>query len=310
LSFTNHNMKHLIRQLRVPVVQNLTMHFRRCARTLSSFDNKTVSRSLYQRYDTGFHHKSYGFNPFFNTKMYQFGSNATEDVVVPNLGDSVLEGTIRTIHKKVGDEVHMDEVVLDIETDKVTVDVRAPKDGAITKFHKQSKNDVRVGDLLFSISSSSSSSSSTPKSTADSSKKQSTTSSSSTSEPTAKSASKPPPPVSAPKNTDTNQHESKPSNTSTSKHRTPMIHFRYGKRTEETKKDESLKSSSSSSSSDSSRNKSDIQFEELPLKFQNRMWTQLDIEIINSGGADLWDLKQLLKPKSKGKANQVKNKIK
>lgn len=55
------------------------------------------------------------------------------DVTVPPLGESITDGTVATILKQVGDSVKEDEPILQIETDKVTVDVRAPKAGVVEK---------------------------------------------------------------------------------------------------------------------------------------------------------------------------------
>jgi 2-oxoglutarate dehydrogenase E2 component (dihydrolipoamide succinyltransferase) len=53
------------------------------------------------------------------------------DVVVPFMGDSVPDGVIAAILKKPGDAVAVDEIVAQIETDKVTIDVRSPVAGKI-----------------------------------------------------------------------------------------------------------------------------------------------------------------------------------
>ena len=54
-------------------------------------------------------------------------------VKVPSMGESIEEGTISAILKQEGDAVEMDEAIFQIETDKVTVDVRAPEAGVIDK---------------------------------------------------------------------------------------------------------------------------------------------------------------------------------
>ena len=54
-------------------------------------------------------------------------------VKVPSMGESIEEGTISAILKQKGDAVEMDEAIFQIETDKVTVDVRAPEAGVIDK---------------------------------------------------------------------------------------------------------------------------------------------------------------------------------
>lgn len=47
------------------------------------------------------------------------------------MGESIEEGTISAILKKKGDSVEMDEAIFQIETDKVTVDVRTPEAGVL-----------------------------------------------------------------------------------------------------------------------------------------------------------------------------------
>ncbi|SFS97607.1 2-oxoglutarate dehydrogenase E2 component [Sulfitobacter marinus] len=55
------------------------------------------------------------------------------DVMVPTLGESVTEATISTWFKKVGDTVEADEMLCELETDKVSVEVPAPAAGTLTK---------------------------------------------------------------------------------------------------------------------------------------------------------------------------------
>ena len=55
------------------------------------------------------------------------------EVPVPELGDSIKEATVLEWVREVGDYVDMDDVVVVLETDKVSVDVRAPASGVITK---------------------------------------------------------------------------------------------------------------------------------------------------------------------------------
>lgn len=54
-------------------------------------------------------------------------------IKVPSMGESIEEGTISAILKQQGDSVEMDEAIFQIETDKVTVDVRAPEAGVLDK---------------------------------------------------------------------------------------------------------------------------------------------------------------------------------
>ncbi|MFN8873431.1 MAG: biotin/lipoyl-containing protein, partial [Brevundimonas sp.] len=51
------------------------------------------------------------------------------DILTPTLGESVTEATIARWTKKVGDPVRKDEILVELETDKVSLEVAAPADG-------------------------------------------------------------------------------------------------------------------------------------------------------------------------------------
>ncbi|KAG1695400.1 hypothetical protein DVH05_020438 [Phytophthora capsici] len=72
-------------------------------------------------------------------------------VPVPSMGDSISEGTVVEWIKKAGDYVAEDEVVVVLETDKVSVDVRAPKAGTITSTLADVDQTVEIGVPLFSM---------------------------------------------------------------------------------------------------------------------------------------------------------------
>ncbi|KAF4318879.1 hypothetical protein JM18_006430 [Phytophthora kernoviae] len=74
-----------------------------------------------------------------------------ETVVVPSMGDSISEGTVVEWIKKVGDFAAEDEVVVILETDKVSVDVRAPKAGTITSLLADVDQTVEIGVPLFNM---------------------------------------------------------------------------------------------------------------------------------------------------------------
>jgi len=75
---------------------------------------------------------------------------ATE-IRVPTLGESVSEATIGKWFKKVGDAVKADEPVLELETDKVTLEVNAPAAGVLSEIVAKDGDTVGVGALLGSI---------------------------------------------------------------------------------------------------------------------------------------------------------------
>ena len=75
----------------------------------------------------------------------------TIQVVMPQMGDSVTEGTVLEWRKAEGDEVSADETIVEISTDKVDAEVSAPASGTIVKIHAAEGDTVLVGALLAEI---------------------------------------------------------------------------------------------------------------------------------------------------------------
>ena len=75
----------------------------------------------------------------------------TVEIKVPAMGESVTEATISKWFKKEGETVKRDEPLLELETDKVTVEVPSPADGAIESIAAQTGSTVAVGALLGAI---------------------------------------------------------------------------------------------------------------------------------------------------------------
>lgn len=75
----------------------------------------------------------------------------TIEVKVPVLPESVADATIAAWHKKVGDTVTRDENLVDLETDKVVLEVPAPADGVLTDISFQVGDTVTSGQLLAKI---------------------------------------------------------------------------------------------------------------------------------------------------------------
>lgn len=69
-------------------------------------------------------------------------------ILVPTLGESVTEATVAQWLKKEGEAVKADEPIVELETDKVTLEVNAPSDGVIAKITVQEGQTVSVGALL------------------------------------------------------------------------------------------------------------------------------------------------------------------
>jgi 2-oxoglutarate dehydrogenase E2 component (dihydrolipoamide succinyltransferase) len=74
------------------------------------------------------------------------------DIKVPAMGESVTEATVARWFKKEGDTVARDEPLVELETDKVTVEVPSPSDGSIESISVQSGATVQVGAILGAIS--------------------------------------------------------------------------------------------------------------------------------------------------------------
>lgn len=70
------------------------------------------------------------------------------DIVVPNLGESIAEATVAAWHKKQGDAVSADETLLELETDKATLEVPAPVAGVLSEILVAEGDDVEVGAVL------------------------------------------------------------------------------------------------------------------------------------------------------------------
>ncbi|AIF80718.1 dihydrolipoamide succinyltransferase [endosymbiont of Acanthamoeba sp. UWC8] len=74
------------------------------------------------------------------------------NIVVPPLGESVTEATIAKWHKKEGEFINVDELLVEIETDKVTLEVNAPASGTIGEIKSKEGDLVKVGQLLGTMS--------------------------------------------------------------------------------------------------------------------------------------------------------------
>ena len=70
------------------------------------------------------------------------------DIVVPTLGESVSEATVAKWLKKAGDSVRKDETLVELETDKVSVEVSAPEAGVLSEIVAQQGATVGIGALL------------------------------------------------------------------------------------------------------------------------------------------------------------------
>src|SRR6188508_1314358 len=70
------------------------------------------------------------------------------NIVVPTLGESVVEARVARWLKKAGDRVEVGEPVVELETEKIDLEVSAEKSGVITSIARQEGEDVKIGELL------------------------------------------------------------------------------------------------------------------------------------------------------------------
>jgi 2-oxoglutarate dehydrogenase E2 component (dihydrolipoamide succinyltransferase) len=83
----------------------------------------------------------------------------SEKIVVPVLGESITEATVAKWLKNTGDAVDADEPIVELETDKVNLEVPSPVKGILTEINSKDGSVVEVGALLGLVSESGSASS-------------------------------------------------------------------------------------------------------------------------------------------------------
>ena len=76
----------------------------------------------------------------------------SDKIVVPVLGESITEATVAKWLKSKGDSVEADEPVVELETDKVNLEVPSPSDGVLSEINAQNGSTVEVGAVLGSLS--------------------------------------------------------------------------------------------------------------------------------------------------------------
>src|SRR5215472_18161504 len=69
-------------------------------------------------------------------------------IVVPELGESVIEATVGRWLKKEGDPIRVGEVVVELETDKVDLEVGAERAGVLARIERKEGEDVKIGEVL------------------------------------------------------------------------------------------------------------------------------------------------------------------
>ena len=70
------------------------------------------------------------------------------ELIVPTLGESITEATVSKWLKKVGEPFEVDEPLVEIETDKITVEVPAPSAGKLSEIKAVEGTDIKIGGIL------------------------------------------------------------------------------------------------------------------------------------------------------------------
>src|SRR5688572_5697056 len=70
------------------------------------------------------------------------------DIVVPQLGESVVEARVAKWLKKEGDHVRAGEALVELETEKIDLEVNAEKSGVVTSIKRHEGEDVKIGEIL------------------------------------------------------------------------------------------------------------------------------------------------------------------
>ena len=86
------------------------------------------------------------------------------NIVVPQLGESVVEARVARWLKKQGDRVEVGEPIVELETEKIDLEVSAEKSGVIASIARKEGEDVKIGELLAVVDESGTAASSAPSS--------------------------------------------------------------------------------------------------------------------------------------------------
>jgi 2-oxoglutarate dehydrogenase E2 component (dihydrolipoamide succinyltransferase) len=82
------------------------------------------------------------------SRKVQEGETVPTKIVVPELGESVVEATVGHWRKQQGDRVAVGDVLVELETEKVDLEVGAERGGVLARIEKKEGEDVKIGDLL------------------------------------------------------------------------------------------------------------------------------------------------------------------
>src|SRR5689334_20380851 len=76
------------------------------------------------------------------------GAHMSANVVVPEVGESIVDARVAKWLKKEGDAVSAGEPLVELETDKIDLEVAAPKGGVLSRIAYADGSDVKVGEVL------------------------------------------------------------------------------------------------------------------------------------------------------------------
>ena len=97
------------------------------------------------------------------------------ELIVPTLGESITEATVSKWLKKVGESFEIDEALVEIETDKITVEIPAPSSGSLSSINVKEGSDINIGGVLGIIEEAKNTKSDAKKSNVDQAKKEEST---------------------------------------------------------------------------------------------------------------------------------------
>jgi len=161
----------------------------------SSLSSAMRYDDLQSMYQSSFSKVPFSMNRSFHRSSMSMDSPSSNfEMLVPSMGDSITSGSIAEWVKNEGDYVHVDDVIVVIETDKVSVDVRASNAGKITSVVGEEGDTVDVGAPLCYIDETAEA----PANSASASETSASTDTASSSSPPSESIPSPPPPTPAP----------------------------------------------------------------------------------------------------------------
>ena len=92
--------------------------------------------------------KTFGINP---DKIESGGGVVATDLTLPELGENIAGGDVLNVMVKVGDTIAKDQTVLELETDKATIEVPSSVAGKITEIKVKAGDKVKVGQAILSV---------------------------------------------------------------------------------------------------------------------------------------------------------------